>query len=497
MAGITRSAAGVATVVAAVILTVAPSASADPLARAVARADAPVTQLAETRTTTAPGGGVVQRYEQRVGGLPVFGAEVVAVDGASTAPMLVSDSTVGDLEPVDGSGAISRAEAVRAAREATGAEALRAPADAELGIDPRSGRLAWDVLLPAAAPIADWAVLVDARTGEKLRARDVLWNATGSASLFDPNPVTQQASYQGLKDRNDRDTTQLTSLLLPVSLERLTVTTGCLKGLYVDARLKAQGKKVCAPGANFTGLTRSDNAFEAVMAYYHIDATRFYIDSLGLSQPLRQKPQKVYANAIPDDNSFYSSATHELVLGTGGVDDGEDADVILHEYGHSLQDQAAPGSLRKREGQTMGEGFGDYVAAAMSALTTGGSPFDTCIFDWDGISYAPDGMCGRHADIDLTVTKAERRCQKQIHCVGQIWSSALFDLREQLGVDSNGQSVMDRVVLEANFLLARKSGYRDGARGLLAADQLLYGGANSAAIEAEMVARKFCGSAGC
>ena len=42
------------------------------------------------------------------------------------------------------------------------------------------------------------------------------------------------------------------------------------------------------------------------MAYFHIDRTRAYADSLGLSQPLRSKPQKVFANAIPDDNSFYS-----------------------------------------------------------------------------------------------------------------------------------------------------------------------------------------------
>ena len=61
--------------------------------------------------------------------------------------------------------------------------------------------------------------------------------------------------------------------------------------------------------------------------------------------------------------------THELVLGTGGVDDGEDADVIVHEYGHSLQDQAAPSfAADAARAATMGEGFGDYMAAAMSAL---------------------------------------------------------------------------------------------------------------------------------
>ena len=202
------------------------------------------------------------------------------------------------------------------------------------------------------------------------------------------------------------------------------------------------------------------------MAYFHIDRTRAYADSLGLSKPLRRKPQKVLADAITDDNSFYSSQTHELVLGTGGVDDGEDADVIVHEYGHSLQDQASPGSLQKREGATMGEGFGDYVAAMMSALTTGGSPFDTCIFDWDGISYSPDrapaaGSPNRTYDVE----KAERRCRKEIHCVGEVWSSTLFGLRIALGNDPQGHSIMDRVALESNFMLTPKSNFGDGGAG--------------------------------
>lgn len=492
MAGRLRAAVGVAIAIAANLLLVAGAASADPLARTVARADAPLEQLAVTRSDAVPGGGLIQRYAQRVGGLEVFGAEVVAVSASGTAPTLVSDSTVDGLEAKDTSGAISSAAAIAAAREATGAADLRAPASAKLGIDPATARLAWEVALPSADPLADFVVTIDARNGDKLHARDVLKNASGSAVIFNPNPVVQQGSYSGLKDKNDKDYALLTSLLLPVTLERLSGTTGCLKGLYVDARVSPRGKKVCGPSANFTGLTRSDNDFEAVMAYFHIDRTRLYIDSLGLSQPLRAKPQKVFANAIPDDNSFYSSQTHELVLGSGGVDDGEDADVIVHEYGHSLQDQASAGSLQTRQGATMGEGFGDYIAAAMSNLTTGPSVFDTCIFDWDGISYSPDGTCGRSADVGLDVKKAERKCGKEIHCVGQVWSSILFELRTALANDINGQSIMDRVVLESNFLLTRKSNFKAGGAALLAADQLLYAGAHVPQIQAAMTARKFC-----
>ncbi len=316
--------------------------------------------------------------------------------------------------------------------------------------------------------------------------------------IYNPNPVVEQNGYSGLKDRNDKDYPLLTNLRVPVTLENIIDNgKGCLKGTLVDARVGESGKKVCAPGYDFTAVTRSQDDFEALMAYFHIDRERTYADSLGLSQPLRQKAQKVFADAIPDDNSFYSSQTQELVLGTGGVDDGEDADVISHEYGHSLQDQAAPHSLQRSEGGSIGEGFGDYMAATMSDLTTGPSPWDTCIFDWDGIAYSPTGTCGRVADVKTNLTTAERKCQKEIHCVGQVISSTFFGLRQQLGNDVNGQSIMDRDILEANFMNSKGTTYKSFAKSVIKADQLLYAGANIPTIEPVLIQRKFCKSSGC
>jgi hypothetical protein len=481
--------------IAALLLMSAAPASADPLARTVARADAPRAELSLMRSTNVPGGGVIQRYSQRVGGLPVLDAEVVAVGIPGEGSELISDSTVDGVTVPDASGAISEAAAIDRATAEIGIQRLRSEPTAELGIDRASGILVWRVVLPAWKPVGDFEVTLDADTGERVRVRDLVQHATGVASIFNPNPVVTQDGYQGLKDRNDKDSSLLTSLRLPVTLERLTDGNGCLRGQYVDARLGSKGKKVCSPGADFSNVTRSKSNFEAVMAYFHIDRQRFYADSLGLSQALRRKPQKVFTNAIPDDNSFYSTADHSLVLGTGGIDDGEDADVIAHEYGHSLQDQAAPGSLNTgRQGGTLAEGYGDYMAAAMSALTTGGSKWDACIFDWDGIPYSPTGTCGRTADTNKNVEKAEKQCAKEIHCVGEVYSSMLLDLRSELGSDTAGNSVMDRVVLEANFMGSKKTNYRSTGKALLAADDLLYAGAHKPQIQAALTSRKFCGN---
>jgi len=461
-------------------------------------ATAPSAQLAVGERVPVPGGGLIHRYRQRAGGLPVFGAEAVVADPADSAPVLVTDTTTARIEPAPADSAIPRGRAIAAARLAADAARLRAAPRARLGFDPRTGSLAWEVSLPSARPLADYVVLVDARSGEKISTRDVLWRADLSATLFDPNPVVSQGSYSDLLDAKDRDSTLLTSLRVPVSLPRITSPEGCLVGVYADARLGKRAKPVCRPSLDFTGVTRSDDRFEALMAYFHIDRTRAYVDSLGLSESLRARPQRVRANAIPADNSFYSSMTQSMTLGSGGVDDGEDADVIVHEYGHSLQDQAIKGAFgRTIATGSMGEGFGDYLAAAMSALVTGGNPgFDACIFDWDSISYSPTG-CGRRADRALTLKRAERRCLLEIHCVGEAWSGLLYELRAALGADTLGQSVMDRVVLESHFMLGKRSSFRDGARALIAADELLYAGAHVPAIEAELIERQFCKRSGC
>ena len=38
------------------------------------------------------------------------------------------------------------------------------------------------------------------------------------------------------------------------------------------------------------------------------------------------------------DNSFSTDKQDGIRFGKGGVDDAEDAEVILHEYGHAIQD---------------------------------------------------------------------------------------------------------------------------------------------------------------
>jgi hypothetical protein len=454
-------------------------------------------ELVAARPIAVPGGGSVHRFRQRIGGLPVIGGEAVVAVPAGSSPILVTDETVAGVAEPHGAPSISRREAIRLARTETGALRLRRPARAVLAVDRGSGRPVWEVRLPVARPLRDLAVIVSAVDGDVGRVRDLIWRATATAVLFNPNPVVTQGSYTGLRDRKDRDSAQLMGLRAAVTLPRIESPGGCLRGTYVAVRLGRDPRNVCDASFDWTGVQRSSNAFEALMAYHHIDRTRAYLDSLALSRGLRAEPQSVVANGILADNSFYAPFGRRVTIGTGGVDDGEDADVIVHEYGHAVQDMQARLFGQHPEGAAIGEGFGDYLAAVMSALTTrGNASFDPCMFEWDATSYT-NNRCARRTDRGLTKRQVKRRCGGSPHCMGEAWSGALWELRGVLGVDAQGLSVADRVVLESNFMLGRRSNFRDGARALLAADQLLYGGIHTATIGAELVQRDFCATPTC
>jgi hypothetical protein len=110
-----------------------------------------------------------------------------------------------------------------------------------------------------------------------------------------------------------------------------------------------------------------------------------------------------------------------IKLGKGGVDDGEDAEVIIHEYGHAVHDAQVAGFGTSIEAGAIGEAFGDYLAVTVTNVLAP-TPDAPCVADWDAVSYDPSAPhCLRRIDTNLTY--ADRR--GQVHFDGQIWSRAL------------------------------------------------------------------------
>lgn len=481
----------------------APSAA---VTRVLVGARAPVTQLAPERSVGLGHGATARTFAQKVGGVPVLGGQTVVLD-RSGAPRVLADSTAAGLK-AQGAPRIAQGAARSIALRRVAPSVLREPTTSSLAIDPRgAGRLVWRVLVIAGRPLGDFEVLVNARSGRVERVRNLIREVTGTAKVFDPNPVARNHGDSGLADNGGADSVLLTNLRTTVSLQHLSRASSCLKGKWVIVKLGASKDPVCQPARDWTPFTRSNARFDAANAYYHLDRTQSYLQQLGFSGPLgaNARKQTALVNNISEDNSYYSPGSTKITFGKGDVDDAEDADVVIHEYGHAIQDNQRPGFGTSFQASSLGEGFGDYMAAAMSARSPGtDNTDDVCIFDWDGLGgwgdyYAGLGrVCGRTANNSMTLTQAinDSDCGSDVHCVGTVWSSALWDLHVLLGNDGLGQSIMDRNVVGSQFFYSTGESFADAAVALQCTDELFYPmgasdchGAHYSAIHAEMVSR--------
>ena len=494
-----------------------PAAAATPstLRGEIRLARGPAAQLQRARTETLPGGGAIYRFQQRVAGVPVLGAETVVNDPPHAPPRVAADTSRPGIRAPEPA-AVPRSRAVALAERSVALKRLRARPSATLAILPRAeGVLAWRVLVPGARPLGDYRVLVDAASGAVLGKLNLIRDARGRAQLFVPNAVVANGGNSGLSDDGDRNSARLTRLRTPVTLKHLAPHQHCLRGEFAKVLLGRDERLVCRRGLNWRGVKRASDKFEALMAYHDVDREQSYVQRLGFEH-VDDHRQLVLADRVSDDNSFYSPFTKQLTLGTGGVDDGEDADVTSHEYGHSIQDAEAPSFLRAGGVQagSLSEGSADYMAAVMSSRVPGTSDTDdVCIFDWDGQSWGESfpldhRRCGRRADNPSTLSAEEANqidCSDpapaasplDVHCVGTVWASALWRLRGQIGDGAAGRSIIDRDLIASQMMYTSQERFRSAANALLAADVDLYRGAHQSAIEAEMTARGFCPGSGC
>ena len=217
---------------------------------------------------------------------------------------------------------------------------------------------------------------------------------------------------------------------------------------------------------------RDDDRFEQVMAYYWVTEAQQYIQSLGFGsrlRPINMESQDVRINQLGIDNSYSWDKHDVLRFGKGGVDDAEDAEVILHEYGHAIQDsQMTPfgGFGTSEEAGAIGEGFGDYWAVTVSTVVAP-TPDPACVADWDSVSYTSSvPHCLRRVDLNLHYPED---LNGRVHHDGQIWSRALWDIRGALG-----NIKADTIILEAQFDFAPDTSMPAAAQATVAAAEQLY-----------------------
>jgi hypothetical protein len=415
------------------------------------------------------------RWRQTLGGVPVFGSEVSAHVAKDGRPLLVA----ADVFPVEDAETTPRVASDRARAAVVdllgddGAPVDTKPPQLVILPEGSRGRLAWRV--DARTEDESARVFVDATTGAPLRADDMLRADDGSASIFDPNPINSQRST-AFSDAADADSPALTAARVPVILRRLD-GSGYLRGAWAD--VTRTRKPTMSASLDWTNFTRNAEAFEELMAYYHVDTAQQRLRDLGITD-VNARQTQIDAHAFNFDNSYYDTFDKSLRFGDGGVDDGEDGDVIRHEYGHAMQDDQVADFGVTDEGGAMGEGFGDFFAAAFHA--SGDDAYDAAFASWDALPFSsatPPAL--RRLDTDkrypLDVTG-------EIHADGEIWSGFLWDLRGLVGTDD-----ALRLVVESHFMLSPSAGFLQGANAILAANESLRDGGDADAIRALLADR--------
>jgi len=409
------------------------------------RIDSDFSDLEITAVRTGPSGTVV-RFRQQVEGIPVYGPDLaVKLDRDGRVTHVASGYRPG-LVPAVTEPALS-ADAARAVALDHLAVSGGVEWEHELLVvlpGARGARLAWQIdVVARPAPRGEWRVMVDAVTGELLGAEDRAFYVDGGATVFDPDPLSSAgATYgdPGYVDGDDADTAALGAARFSRTLRDITASGGIyrLAGPWAECVDWDTPFKGCFPRMSPAwNVTRSPDAFEAANVYYHIDTYMRYLnETLGLAIEPYQYPGGVQYDPHGfdgEDNSLYSSPSGRLTFGEGGVDDAEDADVVIHELGHGLHDWVTAGGLSRVEG--LSEGVGDFAAAEYSRSFghwEPGDPQHQWVFSWDGHNEFWPGRVTNWTD----TRTYPAGLTGSSHTDGQFWSSCNMQVWDAIGRDA-------------------------------------------------------------
>ena len=463
-------------------------------------------------------------FQQTLQGVPVYNRQIKVNLDAQGQPTMVLSAYAPELRSVTSfqtQPALSSEVARSTIESLLNAPSVRATQPQLVAyIDEAVPRLAWQIIAWPETPAVELELLIDARDGSLLHAQNLSTHlhepeesspkpparrpsttasarnatqqapssVTGSGFVFDPDPLSSSGLFYGdsFSDSNDGDNQDLNDQRVEVNLLDITLDTDGLhrlNGPFVQIVPESSGGTVVyTPPAEASAdgfrYTRSDDFFEAVNVYYHIDKSQRYLQSLDVGRDIQNQPVPVNPHGLGlEDNSRYFSNQNYLAFGAGGVDDAEDALVVWHEYGHALLQGSAPGLLRGTEGQALHEGWADYWAASYArSLTDEGivarDDWET-LFKWDsgdGSIWAGRALTssGKYPD-DTFCDEGGFQCD--IYLDGTLWASTLMQIYDVLG-----RAVTDRLNLASHAYLLHPVTFRDAAEAILQADTDLYDG---------------------
>ncbi len=428
------------------------------------------------------GGFAVVRFQQMLSGVPVYGSDIAVSVKPDGEVIFVSSEARPLIDAIPVEPARNAIDVRQQVVQAFGMPTARDVLEPKLMVyaDAQPTHLAWVYVVRDPQKAGEWEIVADASSGEILDFRNTEYYVDGTATVFDPDPLTSaRGTYGsgGLTDASDADSAGLTAQLVNVTLRDITLSAGVykLEGPWArcqDWATPTGGVNDCpTPVTSDFSTTRADQKFEGPNVYFLIDKQMRYLNqTLGVTVV----PNSVAGGVRFDphgfqgtDNSSFSSGSDQLQFGEGGVDDAEDADVVLHELGHGLHDWITNGGLSQTDG--LSEGVGDYFANSYNRSTghwTAADPQWFWMFQWDGHNQYWNG---RVTNWNIGHSYPSN-IGSGIHEQGQYWASCnlvawvaigrnAMDKAMLLGLAMTSGSSSQKVAAQAIINAAATSGY--------------------------------------
>lgn len=413
--------------------------------------------------------GETLRFQQTINGVPVYEGDIAIhfnKQGDITYATEVSVSK--KLKQIDTTPTYSKENAFEKAKAAAHIAGEITHQENDLYVfltNEGETKLVHRVIINSYETPGDWEVMVDAHSGEVIRVQDIAnyhhddnrkkkpkqkpaeMKAAGTAYIFDPDPLSRaHVSYGGdYVDNNDATNASLDAARSLVALPDITFSNGVysLKSKYVQvADFESPSTGLFTQASPDFLFNRNDQGFEAVNAFYHLDRSMAYInETLGINckSTLNNGILLFDPHGLSgDDNSHFIPSSQRLAFGEGCVDDAEDADVVLHEFGHAIHYWIT--GLKSSSSQGLGEGSGDYWAMSYSRSLnqwTSNEPQYNWMFSWDGHNECWNGRITNYTK------KYPSGLTGTIHTDGQIWATALMRIYNRIGKEKT-----DRIFLE-------------------------------------------------
>lgn len=294
--------------------------------------------------------------------------------------------------------------------------------------------------------------------------------------IFNPDPMTKANVFWTNGDdydKNDLNEGFLNPLRDTASIE-LTYDSNTNKfklenDRCVISEFSAPVNPVETSSTPFFEYSRAHYGFEEVNAYYHITNTQKHLVELGFN--LVDYKIEVDANALNgNDNSMFSYASNppRLFFGEGGVDDAEDADVVIHEYGHAISHSASGATNNGTERRCLDEAIGDYFGCSYSYLV---NPFKwENAFSWDGHNQY---WQGRRGDNPMNKMYPQTFSASNIYEHTDLYVCALMEIYMTIG-----RFESDQLVTESLYGYFSNMTFTDAALLVVQADSAYNAGVN-------------------